>query len=669
MRKITISLISILLMLTLTLPVFAAQGSLNGSAPSSAYRGDTITVSYSLNNCDPFKSMSIMLSYNKDVFELVSGAWSLEDAVLKSVDVTKGVAVAAYQSAVTKQGTIVSFVFKIKDNAAFGSSTISASPTVKNNPDEVPVSGCSVTVNVLCNHSYGNWSQTSAPTCTVDGQQQRSCSVCGNVETKKIDALGHTMGNWSQTKAPTCTAAGEDTRTCTANCGYKETRPVKALEHTMGNWSQTKAPTCTAEGEDTRSCTANCGYKETRPVAVLGHTMGQWTQTTAPTCTEEGEETLSCTANCGYKETRPVAALGHTMGEWVLTTAPSCTEEGEETLSCTANCGHTETRPVEALGHTMGQWTQKVAPTCTEAGEEIRGCTAEFCEYTETRVAEAKGHSFSGWKTTTEATCTEKGAQERTCSACELVETKEVELAAHSFQEPVIVKEATLSTAGLMQGKCENCSETTEQIIPCNAKDSKTGIVVEAQEGVFGAGTSTDFAVIAEDGQEYAALQQAMSEISGGFRAYRIGFVKDNSNTVPNGEYKLTIPVSQSILDQNLTVCFIDDQGIASELEYVFNADGTVSVTTDKTGIFVLADRSVPGISLEPEATEPEETEPEATNPEATDAPTEKNTEPTERPVVQDEVPVEEDNTILLIILLLLIIIGVVSYIFYRRGR
>ena len=74
-------------------------------------------------------------------------------------------------------------------------------------------------------HIYGEWSTTTAATCTTDGVETRSCS-CGEKETKTINAKGHSFGNWSTVTAATCTADGAETRSC--SCGEKETKTINA---------------------------------------------------------------------------------------------------------------------------------------------------------------------------------------------------------------------------------------------------------------------------------------------------------------------------------------------------------------------------------------------------------------------------------------------------------
>lgn len=39
-------------------------------------------------------------------------------------------------------------------------------------------------------HSFGDWAQVTAPTCTEKGKEERVCA-CGEKEERDVDALGH----------------------------------------------------------------------------------------------------------------------------------------------------------------------------------------------------------------------------------------------------------------------------------------------------------------------------------------------------------------------------------------------------------------------------------------------------------------------------------------------
>ncbi|MBE6773848.1 MAG: hypothetical protein E7544_06455 [Ruminococcaceae bacterium] len=370
-------------------------------------------------------------------------------------------------------------------------------------------------------HTWGEWYETKAPTCTVKGEEARSCSVCGNTETREVATTGHSYT--AAVTAPTCTKEGYTTYTCACGDSYVADK-VASLGHTWGEWYETKAPTCTVKGEKARSCSV-CGNTETREVATTGHSYTA--AVTAPTCTKEGYTTYTCACGDSYVADK-VASLGHTWGEWYETKAPTCTVKGEEARSCSA-CGNTETREVAttghsytaavtaptctkegyttytcacgngytsdvvpALGHSYSGWAQTKAPTCTVKGEEARSCSV--CGNTETRevattghsyiaavtaptctkegyttytctcgngytsdVVPALGHSYGGWAQTKAPTCTVKGEEARSCSACGNTETREVAKTDHSYGEWVVTKAPTCAEKGFKVKTCSVC--------------------------------------------------------------------------------------------------------------------------------------------------------------------------------------------------------------------
>lgn len=62
-------------------------------------------------------------------------------------------------------------------------------------------SGCGIVEGEALGHAWGDWQQTQAPTCTEDGKNQRSCSICGTEETEAIPA-SHNCENFR------CTVCG-----------------------------------------------------------------------------------------------------------------------------------------------------------------------------------------------------------------------------------------------------------------------------------------------------------------------------------------------------------------------------------------------------------------------------------------------------------------------------
>ena len=96
-------------------------------------------------------------------------------------------------------------------------------------------------LTALLGHSMVEVGEKPA-TCTEAGHTAGvQCSRCGTIESgvTEIPALGHSYGNWTQTKAPTCTAKGTETGRCT-RCNAAQTRDVAALGHSYKNGTCTR---------------------------------------------------------------------------------------------------------------------------------------------------------------------------------------------------------------------------------------------------------------------------------------------------------------------------------------------------------------------------------------------------------------------------------------------
>ncbi len=118
-------------------------------------------------------------------------------------------------------------------------------------------------------HSYT--SVVTKPTCTTGGYTTYTCSCGHSYKDNGTPAKGHTYGSWTQTKAPTCTVKGEEARTC-ATCGTKETRSVATIAHSYE--STVIEATCTNGGYTLNTCT-KCGYSVTNnKVSATGHNDG-----------------------------------------------------------------------------------------------------------------------------------------------------------------------------------------------------------------------------------------------------------------------------------------------------------------------------------------------------------------------------------------------------------
>ena len=192
---------------------------------------------------------------------------------------------------------------------------------------EAPVESSSIAP--CSKHTWGDYVETTPATCTVDGVQTRTCSVCGATQTKAIKAA-HTWGEYVEKTPATCKAAGVKVRTCSV-CGEEDEASIAKLDHTLveilpANDTEpldlpdgeqeadhrAKAATCTAAGLRVEKCSV-CGERVETEIRATGHTWADATDQSAaiaPTCTEAGTKIQECSV-CHATQSVTVAALGH----------------------------------------------------------------------------------------------------------------------------------------------------------------------------------------------------------------------------------------------------------------------------------------------------------------------------------------------------------------------
>ena len=68
------------------------------------------------------------------------------------------------------------------------------------------------------NHNWDGGVITIEPTCTERGEKTFTCTICGNTNTKKVNATGHSYGAYKVVKEPTNKRKGLKSKTCSV-CG------------------------------------------------------------------------------------------------------------------------------------------------------------------------------------------------------------------------------------------------------------------------------------------------------------------------------------------------------------------------------------------------------------------------------------------------------------------
>ncbi len=210
------------------------------------------------------------------------------------------------------------------------------------------------------NHTWSEWITTSKPTCTANGTQTRTCdcgitqsqplvslghfwaaatctapktcSVCGATEG---EALGHTWGDWKEITPAVCGSEGQEERTCSV-CGEVETRVIPALIHDYVD--SIVEPDCDDGGYTLHTC-SRCGhtYQDNYTDPTNLHNWGDWIIDIEPTCFSEGSKTCTC-KDCGYLESADIPMTDHTPSDWIIDKQPTTEEEGSQHQECTV-CG------------------------------------------------------------------------------------------------------------------------------------------------------------------------------------------------------------------------------------------------------------------------------------------------------------------------------------------
>jgi hypothetical protein len=206
-----------------------------------------------------------------------------------------------------------------------------------------------LTTSALKIHSFGDWSTTSSPNCTIAGQKVKACT-CGEKVTESIPSLGHNFSTeYTVDKSATCTVNGSKSQHCSRCEAVQNATVIPATGH---NYKEeiTKVPTHTENGEKTFTCTnCNASYKET--IEADGTHKYISTVTKSPTCVENGVMTYTCACGSTYSEKIPMVA--HTA-VIISGVAPTCTQPGlTEGKKCSA-CGEilTAQQEISATGHT-----------------------------------------------------------------------------------------------------------------------------------------------------------------------------------------------------------------------------------------------------------------------------------------------------------------------------
>ena len=197
-------------------------------------------------------------------------------------------------------------------------------------------------------HDYK--SVVTAPTCTDGGYTTYTCSCGDSYVADETAAEGHAWGEWIG--EGDCTTTVVLTRTCSV-CGETETKEVSGNSHSApldDNGNPIYDNFSEADCENGRfvyyKCTV-CGAEVVEKGEALGHDIT--VEKVEPTCNKDGYTIERC-SRCSYTLKTKIDKLGHT---WIAKPdkAPTCDEDGYENYVECLTCGDVHFDVVSKTGH------------------------------------------------------------------------------------------------------------------------------------------------------------------------------------------------------------------------------------------------------------------------------------------------------------------------------
>ncbi len=277
-------------------------------------------------------------------------------------------------------------------------------------------------------HSWGNWMPNS------DGTETRTCTVCGVTETREAPCV-HVYDEGWVTKEATCTAYGVKVFTCTL-CGTMYNEKIEMLEHSFTNYVSNNNATCSHGATFTAQCDYGCGKTDTYldDSTKLEHVFTNYIPDDNATCMNGGTATASCDNGCGATDTKEYdgATIGHKFSYYIYNNDATCGKDGTMTATCAYGCGTTDTKvkPNSATGeHVFYDYVYNNDATCVEDGTMTAYCE-NGCGVTDTiKDAGTKlDHIFTTYTDDNNPTCTTDATMTAYCDyGCGTTDSKSVE--------------------------------------------------------------------------------------------------------------------------------------------------------------------------------------------------------------------------------------------------
>lgn len=269
-KKLSATILTLIMLLVLC-PVVSAESNPSFVVSEAAAKpGDEVTINISIANNPGIMSMAFSVTYDQNNLEFLSYIKGWISTPTYKDHASKGYVAFNVVESSAKQnvGSVMSLTFKIKDDAEPGNYKITlgnhfyetsgykldncfsnADGTTYSNPD---VKAGSITVLGPCDisgHTNGEWVKTKESTCTEMGIQERTCSVCGEIEQKKLPFVHDFEDEWTVDKVATPEENGVMSRHCKL-CDEITDRIIFRYDEITTPDDDTTTPDDSSSGED-----------------------------------------------------------------------------------------------------------------------------------------------------------------------------------------------------------------------------------------------------------------------------------------------------------------------------------------------------------------------------------------------------------------------------------
>ena len=274
MKKILSLLLCVVLSVTSLITVFAAEPKISYKISDTDIKlGETVTITVSISNYQPLKSLFLAIDFNTDVLKATDDwEWLIDGGIIQDFD-DKLNAVFMLPSAKDVNGDIFRFTLLAKDDApSAGDMDITIEPQLRDENDNNVETETEITISVTVScaeHKYGNLVPEVPAKCGIVGKKAYyECSVC-----HKLFNESKTEVTAEQLVIPALTHVAEEGwysdvnnhwKVCANGCGTIMDGTTAAHKF---EWKTDKPATEDETGIRHEECTV-CGYKRSENTEI-----------------------------------------------------------------------------------------------------------------------------------------------------------------------------------------------------------------------------------------------------------------------------------------------------------------------------------------------------------------------------------------------------------------